>query len=59
MKRYGDAVNDRAHLQHTEAMVWYSLMGVSQEFEDVRLLSRKWLKKGADCARPESIRNLN
>jgi len=57
-QRYGDAVNDRAHLKRTEALVWYSLMGVGREFEDVRRLARKWLKKGTSCAQPESIRNL-
>ena len=53
-----DAVNDRAHLKRTEAMVWYSLMGVGREFEDVRRVARRWLNKGANCAHPESIRNL-
>lgn len=38
--------------------VFYCLHGVDQDFETVRRVSRRWLDKGADCARPESVKDL-
>ncbi len=38
--------------------VFYCLHGVEQNFQTVRQVSRRWLDKGADCARPESVKDL-
>ena len=38
--------------------VFYCLHGVEQDFQTIRQVSRRWLDKGANCARPESVKDL-
>jgi hypothetical protein len=38
--------------------VFYCLHGVEHDFETIRKGSRRWLDKGPDCARPESVKDL-
>lgn len=38
--------------------VFYCIHGVEQDFETIRQVSRKWLDKGANCAKPESVEDL-
>lgn len=38
--------------------VFYCLHGVEHDFEAIRQVSRRWLDKGSDCARPESVKDL-
>jgi hypothetical protein len=42
----------------SERHVFYTLTGVGQSVESVRKLARRWLEKGHDCAKPESIAAL-
>ena len=42
----------------SERHVFYTLTGVGQSVESVRKLARRWLEKGHDCAKPESIASL-
>jgi len=39
--------------------VFYCLHGVELDFEAIRRVSRRWLDKGADCARPDSVKDLS
>jgi len=38
--------------------VFYCLHGVEHDFPTIRQVSRRWLDKGADCAWPESVKDL-
>ncbi len=38
--------------------VFYCLHGVEQDFQTIRKVSRRWLDKGANCARPDSVKDL-
>lgn len=49
---------NKAQERWVEGRVFYCLHGVEQDFEAVRQVSRKWLDKGAECARPESVEDL-
>ncbi len=50
--------NNKAQERWVEGRVFYCLHGVGQDFETIRRVSRKWLDKGADCTRPESVEDL-
>ncbi len=41
-----------------EGRVFYCLHGVERSFPAIRQVTRRWLDRGADCARPESVRDL-
>ena len=51
-------VDDMELDRWSERHVYYTLMGVGQDLESIRRLARRWLDKGADCAKPESIASL-
>ena len=42
----------------TARRVFYVLLGVADDWEDVRRIGRSWLDKGRECAKPESIADL-
>jgi hypothetical protein len=42
----------------TAHRVFYVLLGAGREWDDVRRIGRRWLDKGRECARPESIADL-
>ncbi len=42
----------------TARQVCYVLLGAARRWEDVRRIGRSWLDRGAACARPESIADL-
>lgn len=43
----------------TERHVYYTLTGVGRNLDSIRRLARQWLDKGTDCAKPDSIADLN
>ncbi len=43
----------------SEHHVFYTLTGLSHNVESIRRLARQWLDKGAGCAKPGSIANLD
>jgi hypothetical protein len=56
--------NIRKEWSNKEQELWvggrtfYCLHGVEQDFQTIRQVSRRWLDKGAHCARPESVKDL-
>ncbi len=50
--------SDTAQERWVEGRVFYCLHGVEQDFPAIRRVTRRWLDQGADCARPESVRDL-
>ncbi len=50
--------NDKEQERWVESRVVYCIHGVEQDFASVRNVSRAWLDKGVDCARPESVEDL-
>lgn len=52
------AWQDKEHEKWVGGRVFYCLHGVEQDFSAIRMVSRRWLDQGADCARPESVREL-
>ena len=42
----------------TERRVFYTLTGVGEDFESIRLLAKRWLDQGGACASPESVAAL-
>ena len=50
--------HDKGQERWVGGRVFYCLHGVEQDFRTVRQVSRRWLDKGADCARPESVKDL-
>ncbi len=44
--------------QWVEGRVFYCLHGVEQDYQAIRRASRRWLDKGADCARPDSVKDM-
>ena len=54
---FGDAKD--MELNHWVAnRVFYVLLGNAHDFDEIRRIGRKWLDKGKDCAKPESIADL-
>lgn len=41
-----------------DGRVFYCLHGVGHDFPTIRKVSQCWLDKGADCAQPESVKDL-
>jgi hypothetical protein len=56
---YLDVTKDMEHNKWTERHVFYQLLGVGNDCESIRRISRKWLDKGAKCASAESVADLN
>ena len=50
--------SDRKQERWVEQRVFYCLHGVEQDFQKIRQVTRQWLDKGTDCARPESVKDL-
>lgn len=42
----------------TESRVFYTLTGVAEDYETIRAIGRRWLDKGARCASPDSVTDL-
>ena len=42
----------------TASRVFYVLLGSARDWDEVRRIGRSWLDKGKNCARPESIADL-
>ncbi len=42
----------------SESRVFYVLLGAADDWEAIRRIGKSWLDQGADCAKPESISNL-
>jgi hypothetical protein len=57
-KDYSEYCKDMELNRWTARRVFYVLLGVARDWDDVRRIGRSWLDKGRDCARPESIANL-
>jgi hypothetical protein len=51
-------IQDMDHGRWSERHVYYTLSGVATDLESIRRLAKQWLDKGSDCARPESIAEL-
>jgi hypothetical protein len=52
------AVKNMALNRWTERHDYYTLTGTAHNVESIRRLARRWLDKGADCANPESVKDL-
>ena len=50
--------SDKQQEKWVGGRVFYCLHGVEHDFEAIRQVSRRWLDKGADCARPDSVKDL-
>ena len=50
--------NDREQERWVEGRVFYCLHGVEQDYQTIREVTRRWLDKGVDCARPDSVEDL-
>jgi hypothetical protein len=50
--------HDKEQERWVGGRVFYCLHGVEQDFQTIRRVSRHWLDKRADCARPESVKDL-
>jgi hypothetical protein len=50
--------HDKEQERWVRGRVFYCLHGVEPDFGTVRQVSRRWLDKGADCARPDSVKDL-
>ena len=50
--------SDRKQERWVEQRVFYCLHGVQRDFQSIRQVTRHWLDKGTDCARPESVKDL-
>lgn len=50
--------NGKEQQRWVEGRVFYCLIGVEQDFQSIRQVARRWLDKAADCARPESVKDL-
>jgi hypothetical protein len=50
--------SDKQQEKWVGGRVFYCLHGVEHDFDAIRQVSRRWLDKGADCARPESVKDL-
>ncbi len=55
---YSEFCKDMALNQWTAQQVFYVLLGAANDWDDVRRIGKRWLDKGEDCARPESIADL-
>jgi hypothetical protein len=55
---YFDLCKDMEFNRWTARRVCYVLLGSAKDWDAVRRIGRSWLDKGKDCARPESIGNL-
>ena len=65
-KRYTSFIDDYfgyakdMELNHwTERRVFYVLLGTAHDWDDIRRISRGWLDQGTQCAKPESVADLN
>ena len=55
---YAEVTKDAQHNKWSERRIFYMLIGSGDDLESIRRLARRWLDKGSDCAKPESIADL-
>jgi hypothetical protein len=55
---YPKLCGDMEHNRWTARRIFHVLLGAARDWDEVRRIARKWLDKGAACARPESIADL-
>jgi hypothetical protein len=55
---YFDLCKDMELNRWTERRVFHVLLGSADSVDEVKRIGRKWLDKGASCAKPESIAGL-
>jgi hypothetical protein len=55
---YFDLCKDMDFNRWTARRVCYVLLGSAKDWNEVRRIGRRWLDKGKDCAKPESVGGL-
>jgi len=58
VKDYTRCANDMELNRWTARGVFYVLLGAARDWDDVRCIGRRWLDKGQQCARPESVAHV-
>ena len=59
VKDYTECSKDMELNRWTARGVFYVLLGTASGWNDISRIGRSWLDKGKECARPESIADLN